>query len=318
MVVPESESSASSSALFLSSLVQRWLQFDSASGVADATDEADADTGTTGEAADSSLVLRTLRIYGSLYAVSLLLFTILRRLFPRAYNVREWSPTQQCSLAKDSIYHNPISWLWQVFAVSDLELHDQCGMDAVCFLRALRFGRKLAFLGCCQAVYLIPIYYTGGAVQDPNSNNNNTNNNNINAAIATIDLRDADFFAKISIDNVASSSHRLLGTVVAAYVCYFYTFYLILQEYKWYTAHRHKFLSETTPRNYAVYVSGIPASYQSSHQLHAYFSQCSKNDAVLEAHIVLHPDWINSSPDGINSFAIYNTRWKWRANTANQ
>lgn len=176
---------------------------------------------------DSRLVRQTLRLYGSIYGGSLLLFLLFRRLFPRAFNIREWSSTQKSKIASFK-YANDVSWLWQVFQVSDIELHEHCGMDAVCFLRALRFGRKLTIMGCLQAIYLIPIYYTA----DRNS--------------------EKDIFAKISIDNLEDSSKRLLATVVATYVCFAYTMHLILVEYKWYTAHRHKFLSEIKPRNYAV------------------------------------------------------------------
>jgi hypothetical protein len=140
-------------------------------------------------------------------------------------------------------------------------------MDALCFIRALQFGRKLAIFGCCNAIWLIPVYYTAQPSKETDYL--------------------TDFFQWISISNLSSSSPRYAATVVAAYLTFLYTFYLIFKEYKWYTEWRHTFLKLKAPRNYAVYVSGIPKEYQSSQKLAQYFRQCTSNDAVAEAHIAV-------------------------------
>jgi Late exocytosis, associated with Golgi transport/Cytosolic domain of 10TM putative phosphate transporter len=220
---------------------------------------------------DSEIVRETLRIYGSLYLVCLLIFAVVRRVYPKLYNVRSWascdedSSSSPCRLARHE-YTNHVSWLWEVFKVSDVDLQEECGMDAVCFLRALRFGRKLALVGCVQAIWLIPMYRTA---ED---------------SVRTNYLRDP--FVLISVSNLPSHSPRFVGTIVAAYILYGYAMYLILAEYRWFTTVKHKFLSRKVPRNYAVYVSGIPAAYRSSRQLANYFDQCSK-DSVLEAQVVV-------------------------------
>jgi hypothetical protein len=140
-------------------------------------------------------------------------------------------------------------------------------MDALCFIRALQFGRKLAIFGCFNAIWLIPVYYTA----EPSPETEYL----------------TDFLQWISISNLSSSSPRYAATVVAAYWTFLYTFYLIFKEYKWYTAWRHTFLKLKSPRNYAVYVSGIPKEYQSSPKLAQYFQQCTSKDAVAEAHIAV-------------------------------
>ena len=93
------------------------------------------------------------------------------------------------------------------------------------------------------------------------------------------DSTDTDYLqdplALISVANLPSFSKRFLGTVVAAYVVFGYTMYLILGEFKWYTKQRHLFLAMPKPSNYSVYVSGIPAQYRGNDLLQQYFESCS-------------------------------------------
>ena len=154
-----------------------------------------------------------------------------------------------------------LSWILRVQRVSDEELLDQCGMDAVCFIRALQFGRRLCFVGCANAAWLIPLYLLA-----PDS-------------VETNYLKDP--LSLITISNLPPTSKRFLGTVLAAYISFGYTMYLIVGEFLWYTEQRHEFLAKPKPSNYAVYVSGIPKEYRSGVQLKAYFDRCSAR--VLDA-----------------------------------
>jgi Late exocytosis, associated with Golgi transport/Cytosolic domain of 10TM putative phosphate transporter len=236
---------------------------------------------------NSTIVRETLRLYGTLYVACFLLYILfLKRRYPKLFNVRSWTTEEETqqqqpedgndndpppppppSLAQTQ-YATSYSWLYQVFTLyTDDQLQDHCGMDAVCFLRALRFGRELSLVGCCNAIWLIPMYYTV-----PHSNDQ--------------DSSDVDPLTLISVANLPSYSNRFIGTVLAAYITYLYAMYLIYLEYKWFTVAKHKFLSTKSPRNYSVYVSGIPRAYRSSQQLANYFRQCSKG-SVLEAHIAM-------------------------------
>ena len=214
---------------------------------------------------DSTVVRETLRAYGSLYAGALLLFCILRLKYPKLYNIRSWAPDHECDLAKRE--YGFFNWMWKITAISDAEILDQCGMDALCFLRALRFGRNIALVGCLNALWLMPLYATAKSSPE------------------TDYLTDA--FALISIANLPSSSKRFLGTVLAAYVTFGYTMYAIFHEYVWYTANRHEFLRQARPSSYAVYVSGIPERYRSSFALAQYFGRGGDGDHVLEAHVAV-------------------------------
>jgi hypothetical protein len=128
-------------------------------------------------------------------------------------------------------------------------------------------GRKLSLCGCINAVWLIPLYLTAEESEE------------------TAHLTDG--LDKISTSNLPSSSPRFLGTVLASYIIFFYSMYLLFKEYKWYTKWRHKFLAKPWSRNYTVYVSGIPKAYQTSFELAEYFRQCSSKEAVIEAHVAM-------------------------------
>lgn len=115
---------------------------------------------------DSQIIRNTLRIYGSIYFGCFLLFAFLRRRYNRLFNVRSWSTKHKSSIA-DREYSGYFSWIWEVFTMySDDEIMDDCGLDAICFLRALRFGRRLCYVGCFNAVWLIPMYRTANTSED--------------------------------------------------------------------------------------------------------------------------------------------------------
>jgi hypothetical protein len=215
---------------------------------------------------DSAIIRETLRVYGSLYIGFFLLFCILRQRYPKLYNVRSWAPEIRSRLAITQEY-GFFSWAWRVFYVSDDELMHQCGMDALCFIRALRLGEKLCLVGMANALFLIPLYWTAEESEE------------------TAYLEDP--FVKMSIANLPNASSRFAGPVLAAYIVILYSMHLISKEYDWFIEYRHKYLSMRVPANYTVYVSGIPPEYRSSYALSDYFQQCSRNAALMEAHIAI-------------------------------
>lgn len=109
---------------------------------------------------DSEIIRDTLRLYGSIFLACLLTYEFfLRKRYPRLFNIRSWVDEHKCDLALKE-YPKPFSWMWQVFQISDDDLMDNIGLDTLCFLRSLKFGRKLAVLGSLNAIWLIPLYRT--------------------------------------------------------------------------------------------------------------------------------------------------------------
>lgn len=137
---------------------------------------------------------------------------------------------------------------------------DQCGLDAVCFLRTLRFGFLLCCLGIFNSIWLFPLYATAPGNGPENNNNSSSNGSNAipSATRATLLLRLTTGF-------VPATSSRFIGTVVAAYLLFGATMYGIFTEFQWFLYHRHRFLAQThRARNYTVYVRHIPIPMSSS------------------------------------------------------
>eukprot|EP00544_Gedaniella_sp_CCMP2646_P013557 CAMPEP_0202490390 /NCGR_PEP_ID=MMETSP1361-20130828/7807_1 /ASSEMBLY_ACC=CAM_ASM_000849 /TAXON_ID=210615 /ORGANISM="Staurosira complex sp., Strain CCMP2646" /LENGTH=954 /DNA_ID=CAMNT_0049120269 /DNA_START=50 /DNA_END=2914 /DNA_ORIENTATION=- len=215
---------------------------------------------------DGQVLRNTMKVYGSIFAVCFFVFCCLRLKYPKAFDVRSWSPDPdtKCDLANEK--YGFISWLWQVQLATDDEIREQCGMDALCFLRVLYFGYRICLVGIFNSFWLFPVYATGGGAE---------------TAYIT------DRVAQLTVSYLPAGSPRLVATVMASYVVFFYVMYLIMQEYNWFTYHRHCYLSTLEPRNFSVYVANIPRELQSNQKLLEYFQDCFPGDCVLEANVAL-------------------------------
>jgi hypothetical protein len=216
---------------------------------------------------DSSIVRTTLKAYGSIYLVLIALFCCLRVRYPHTFNIRAWVPEVQCDLAKED-HFGAINWFWKVWSFKDDDIREQCGMDGLCFLRIYRFGLKIALVGMFNSLWLMPVYATSQVTSE-------------NEYIT-------DPLARVTVGYIPPRSPRFIATVIAAYIHFGSIMYFLLQEFKWFTYHRHAYLMATEPRNYTVYVSHIPSEYRSSSKLLDYFRSCFSPDAVLEAQVALN------------------------------
>ena len=214
---------------------------------------------------DTHIIRDTFKVYGSFFLVLFTLFCILRKKYQRFFNVRSWSEKVKSSLASDT--RGFVAWIWRLYKISDDEILENCGMDALCFLRVLSFGLRVSCLGIFNSFWLFPLYKTAPNVSE------------------TEHIEDR--VEELTTSHVPSESRRFIATVVAAYIFFLFTMYQILQEFEWYTKYRHRFLSKRMPRNYAVFVSGIPEEYRSSHALLQFFRDCFSKDGVLEAHVAI-------------------------------
>jgi hypothetical protein len=105
---------------------------------------------------DSQVLRHTFLVYGSALLFIVLLFCWLRLKFPRAYNLRSgWIEALKSSsegttttstpcpslLAQDQ--HKFFSWNWKLYVITDDELLNECGMDALCLVRIMQMGYRL-------------------------------------------------------------------------------------------------------------------------------------------------------------------------------
>ena len=245
-------------------------------------DETDDTTTDIRLQSDSEILETAAKIYIPLFLGFTLLFCYVRLRFPKVYNVRGWLPRLQCALATTggsssttttSTSSPPrqfgwIGWMWRVFQVPEQDFLEQCGMDALCLLRAQRLGFKLSLLGIVMSFWLLPVYKTA-----PESENTEYIN---------------DVVVQLTVAHVPKGSVRLLATVLAAYLLHLYAMFLILRDFQWFTAARVQFLVRPQqPRNYTVYVSNIRKEYQSDAALANYFRRIFSPEAVLEAHVAV-------------------------------
>mmetsp|Transcript_10784 Transcript_10784/g.16622 ORF Transcript_10784/g.16622 Transcript_10784/m.16622 type:complete len:874 (+) Transcript_10784:239-2860(+) len=203
----------------------------------------------------------TISVYGGIFAVAFFLFCVLRRKYPRAYNIRGWAEDLQCDLAQNQFGY--FSWMWNVYAVSEEDILEQCGMDALCFIRILEFGFKISFMGVLNSIWLFPVYRTAYG------------------------LDDVDRIIKVTIANIPEEDIRVIVAPIAAWIMFGYTMFLLLKEFEWFIGKRHTFLRQTIPRNYAIYVSHIDPKYRSSPALFEFFKNVFGEDAILEAHVAM-------------------------------
>jgi len=220
------------------------------------------DTEEDGEGSnDTSEVLRTtFRLYGVIFVVLFCIYCFVRRRYPGAYNVRNTYEHLKCDLAANS--YGVLSWIWGIFFISDLDLFEQCGLDAIALIRILQFGMKLSIVGIFNSIFLIPSYGTAKYSEE------------------TADVNDT--VQQLSLSHVPPGSPVMIATVVAAYILFGAAMYLILQEFKWYTVHRHVLLSKPQPNNYTICVSGLPLEYRSNQAIRDYFNDCLCQDTLLD------------------------------------
>jgi hypothetical protein len=177
---------------------------------------------------DINILLKTLVLYGGVFLVALLIFYLFRHLRYKIYK----GPNNVSSISEgdDGIVKVSLPTLiHKLFSVTDEEMMNECGLDALCLLRVLKFGVKLAVVGIINAVWLLFLYKTAETENATNS-----------------------LLVSISVANLPSGSDRLIGTVIAAYIIYGYCGYLILHELNWFIKLRHSFLSRKLTRNYTV------------------------------------------------------------------
>eukprot|EP00538_Stauroneis_constricta_P012736 CAMPEP_0119556414 /NCGR_PEP_ID=MMETSP1352-20130426/8386_1 /TAXON_ID=265584 /ORGANISM="Stauroneis constricta, Strain CCMP1120" /LENGTH=1175 /DNA_ID=CAMNT_0007603377 /DNA_START=9 /DNA_END=3536 /DNA_ORIENTATION=- len=222
---------------------------------------------------DSVIIRETFMVYGSIYVALFTTFCYARRRYNKYFNLKSWVPEMQDELAVEQTkkYEGSwVSWSWKVFSVSDDDILESCGMDALCFLRALRMGVKLCGFGVFNSVWLIPTFLTAEESEE------------------TAYL--SDTFVLMSVANLPTDSPRFAAPVLAAYLTVLYALKLVHKEYGWYIEYRHKFMQQRTPRNYTVYVSAVPAQFRSDFGLAHYFSQNAAWDSakvVVESHIAM-------------------------------
>lgn len=174
---------------------------------------------------DSQILRDTFASYGTAFLIVFIIFCWVRRKFPKAFNIRGWVEEAKSSIALQQ--HGFFSWIWQLTFLSDEEIMNECGLDALCVIRLCSMGLKLSGMGIFYAIILMPVYYTAKTSEE------------------LIDVID-DGVEKLTTGNIPAGSSRLIATSLVAYVMFGFCLYLILKEFDWFIQMRHIFLRKVS------------------------------------------------------------------------
>lgn len=141
-------------------------------------------------------------LYGIIFGVFSVAFCLVRLHFPHIYNVRNNVARLHCKLSENA--YGRVSWIWKVMRVSEDEIFEQCGMDALCLLRIFRMGFRMSMAGIFCSTFLLPIYITADAEElvDPE----------------TGEVLEIDNWLLTTSSNVPEGSLRYIATAIAAWV----------------------------------------------------------------------------------------------------
>eukprot|EP00961_Rhodomonas_salina_P069233 929301-Rhodomonas_salina.1 len=216
--------------------------------------------------------------YGCVFLVLFILFILLRDRFRSLYNPRSGrngcAEAVKCDLAQQDL--PGISWLFGVFKATDEDLYEQCGVDAVAYVRILRIGMKLSAMGLFIAVWLIPTYHSSpreeevGGIKVPRSN-----------------FEVTDDLDVLSMGHCYQGDPRMLGSIFACYLISGLAMYLLYQEITWYVLVRQQFLNRKTAQNHTVYLRNLPTRLQSTHALTSYLNNHFDN-GITDVQLVKH------------------------------
>ena len=174
----------------------------------------------------------TCAVYGGMMLVGWIAFEALRGRYPLAYSTRARKPETRTPLQQGSFGF--LGWIKPTLAVSDEEVIEYCGLDALMFLRFQRLCLKVASLGILTSILVLPVYRTG------------TNH-------------EEHALDRFSMANVRSGDARLYVAIVTAYTMALGTMALMLQEWKLYVQRRHEFLLRPNAHQYSILIDDLPA-----------------------------------------------------------
>lgn len=151
------------------------------------------------------------------------------------------------------------SWILDAWRVDKDTLRKNVGLDSYMFLRFLRLGARISFMGVLCSVILVPVYATGLRRGD-----------------------DTIQFNQITLARVLEGSDRIWGTVILWWLFIGFILKEFWNEWMEYQDNRREFLAKGDPdgntdMRYALLVEKIPQSEQSDEALASHFEDIFPN-----------------------------------------
>jgi len=203
-------------------------------------------------------IARNLQIWGVIFVVLGIAYCFIRPRFPKIYNPRNEHKRLNCELASRET--GTFSWIWVLWRVSEEELIDQCGLDAVCHLRWLQVGLTLSLVGSFNIIWIVPVLATAEWIPDTSALTTFVNASSTNSSTNALAPEPAtrDVFTQLSLGNVNANSPRLVAPFLGAYILFGVAMWLIKREFHWFVGERHKFQTRKQAHNYSIYVCNLP------------------------------------------------------------
>ncbi len=253
------------------------------------TSEMDEEEWNPNNLSDGEILRQTLNLYGTFFILCMTIFCVARKMYPRPFNLRSgW-------VDEDIIKSNPrakrpedlgwFTWFYKIWLVSDTELSDECGMDALCLSRVLEWGVRItAFGSLVGCLFLMPIYATAGGVHAGEQGVERLNTSNV----------------------PDGADGRFVATVLSAYLIFGFVMYTTIDEFEWFYKFRYEFLSRPLPRNYVVYVRNLERDYRTKNALVEYFSHfedpSARHKGEEQASLLLHDNNKNDSDNATKAW----------------
>eukprot|EP00124_Ichthyophonus_hoferi_P002057 Ihof_evm10s127 gene=Ihof_evmTU10s127 len=189
---------------------------------------------TTDDAANHQATLNSFSVaFGVNIIVAAVVFLVF--CFMRTRHSRIYAP--RCKLVKGcripELPKGLFNWIIPLFRLTDDQILEASGLDALILVRILRFGYHLFFSFCIWAFgVILPLNYTGA--------------NGLHG------------FHQISMSNIGQKSQRLWAHVISVYIFTGITLFLLNKHFKEFVQLRIHFNQIKRPNSYTVMVHDIP------------------------------------------------------------
>jgi len=210
---------------------------------------------------DVTKVREVILIYGALVAMSLGLYSILRK-FNRGFVAPRLARSGQAPVASTplcKVFDIDLSWSWKAFALREKDLIVRCGLDGYVFLRIVRFCWGISAIYCFFALcFLVPFFRSQSQSEtcsefcEGNVTNKGSHSPWDSASCV------CGFIDRSSLAALPASSASLWMPVMMIYTLTVITLAVAQLEYRSMLRIRTEYWERAHPEAYTVLVEGVP------------------------------------------------------------
>lgn len=169
----------------------------------------------------------------ALFIIAIMFFSLLRNKLKRIYSPRLLLMPDKL-LPHGKLPSSLFSWISPAFMISDDDIFNHLGLDALAYLRFLRLLLKAAIFTLPYGIFiLIPLNVHGG-------------------------MKKAEGLDMISMSNVDRQSGKLWAHFLAVWIYSLTLLYMINEEWKIYVLYRQTYMTKKLGKEHVLLVQDIP------------------------------------------------------------